>query len=72
MKKNVLVIIGCIAGVLIIAGQILLSMWNAGPSLKECAHRLQPAIIEKPSVKALVVEATGDPNATVGPASACS
>ena len=67
--KKVLIIIGIVFVVVLIgAGFLLYSMSNYGPSFEEVQHLSSPRIITKPSVKALVVEATGDPSATVGPA----
>ena len=67
--KKVPVIIGIVAAAVLIGiVAVLLSMSNYGPSYEEVRHLTTPRIIEKPDSKMLFVEATGDPNETVGPA----
>ncbi len=67
--KKVFIIVGAIVVLILIGiGFFLFSMSNYGPKLKEVKHLMDPRIITKENVKVLVVNATGDPAATVGPA----
>ena len=68
MKKKI-IITGTIAAILLIViAVVLFSMSNYGPKFEEVQHLTPPRIITKENTRALVVEATGDPNSTVGPA----
>ena len=67
--KKILVIVASIAAVLLVgAGTILFTMSSYGPKFEDINYLMKPRIVDKRSVKALVVEATGDPAKTVGPA----
>ena len=68
MKKAALSI-GIVAGIVLAgSGAVFFTMSNHGPSLDEVRHLATPRIVEKSDSKMIVVEATGDPNTTVGPA----
>lgn len=67
MKKNFLIV--GVVGVLVIGiGFYLFSMSSYGPKFDDVKQLVEPRVVTKPSIKALVVEATGDPSRTVGPA----
>jgi hypothetical protein len=68
MKKKPVVIGTIVVAVIIVVVSVLFKMSSYGPSFDEVKHLTKPRIIPKPDTKALVVEATGDPNTTVGPA----
>ncbi len=68
MKKNVIIVCALVAVVLVGIGICLFSMSNYGPKFEEVKYLTSPRIVTKASVNAIVVEATGDPNTTVGPA----
>lgn len=68
MKKTP-VIVGAIALTLaVVTIIILLSISNYGPEFKEVSHLCTPRITTMPPAKMLVVEATGEPEKTVGAA----
>jgi hypothetical protein len=67
--KKVFIIISILMIVLLIGlGFFLVSMSNYGPKFEDVKNLTAPRIITKPNIKAIVVEAIGDPNQTVGPA----
>ncbi|MBN1761183.1 MAG: GyrI-like domain-containing protein [Chitinispirillaceae bacterium] len=66
MKKSIIIV--SVLLLLVGIGIALFSMSHHGPSFDEVSHLLTPRITKKPSQNMLVVEATGDPNNTVGPA----
>ena len=68
MKKLPLIVGGSIVILLTAVFLVLYSMSNYGPKFKEVSYLTVPRIVEKPDRRMLVVEATGDPNKTVGPA----
>jgi hypothetical protein len=68
MTNKIVIISITLAVLLIGAGIILFSLNNYGPKLSQVAYLLVPRITTKPDTKALVVEATGVPGETVGPA----
>ncbi len=67
--KKAPVIIGTVAGILLIGtAAILFTISSHGPSYEDVRHLTAPRIVDKDPMKMLVVEMTGDPNSTVGPA----
>lgn len=68
MKRKFIIIAGVLAVVIIGIVAVLFKMSNYGPSFDEVKHLTRPRIITKPDTRAFVVEATGDPKSTVGPA----
>lgn len=68
MKKKPVMIGTVIVVVIVIIVAVLFKMSSYGPSFSEVKHLVQPRIISKPDTRAFVVEATGEPNVTVGPA----
>ena len=67
--KKFFIIVSILTVVLLIGlGFFLVSMGNYGPKFEDVKNLAAPRIIAKPDIKAIVVEAIGDPNKTVGPA----
>ena len=68
MNKSSIIIGAIVAVAFIIIALIIFSMGNYGPKFEEVKYLMDPRIIHKENTKALVVEATGAPKNTGGPA----
>jgi hypothetical protein len=67
--KKIFIVMSVLTVILLIGlGFFLVSMSNYGPKFEQVQYLTAPRIITKTDMKALVVEAIGDPNKTVGPA----
>jgi hypothetical protein len=68
MSKSAVVVVTVITVIVACIVIFLFMMGSYGPKLEEVKYLLEPRIITKENTNALVVEATGDPSNTVGPA----